>query len=547
MRKSPLDKIWIKASVAFLCICSVAFSGAAVQPVGAANLTASVQGAAKNHQLTKLAVNTKTLKLTKGNSQQLRLTATYSDKTTADVTSAAKWNSSDEDVATVDEGLVKAVDSGKGEITATYKGKKITVQVEVDMLTKLTVDQKKLTLRQGATQQLVVTATYSDKTTADVTAKTKWSTADRKIATVDKGIVTAVGSGKTNITGAYGNKTFTIPVEVDIVTRLTVDEKRLALRQGATQQLKVTAAYADKTTADVTAKTEWSTADRTVVTVDKGVVTAVGPGKSKIIGKYGNKTVTIPVEVDAVAKLTADQKKLTLRQGATQQLTVTATYSDKTTADVTAKMEWSTADRSIVTVDKGVVTAVGSGKSKIIGKYGSKMLTIPVEVDTISRLEVDPNVLLLATGASRQLTVTAIYSDDSKADVTEKAEWKSADEKIATVAKGKVSVVGTGKTKITATYAGKTASTNVESLAIAKLAVDPSKVTIKKGETKALTATATYSDNTTKDVTGEAEWVSANKSVATVSNGVITALEAGNTTIVTTFGGKVVTVAVEVK
>ncbi|TGV02189.1 hypothetical protein EN829_056830, partial [Mesorhizobium sp. M00.F.Ca.ET.186.01.1.1] len=48
-------------------------------------------------------------------------------------------------------------------------------------------------------------------------------------------------------------------------------------------------------------------------------------------------------------------------------------------------------------------------------------------------------------------------------------------------------------------------------------------------------------------VTAEAEWMSTDKRVATVAGGKITALAAGRTTIVATYGGKMLTVQVTVK
>ena len=67
---------------------------------------------------------------------------------------------------------------------------------------------------------------------------------------------------------------------------------------------------------------------------------------------------------------------------------------------------------------------------------------------------------------------------------------------------------------------------------LVSLAVTPSVTSIAAGAQLPLTATATYSDNTTKNLTSSATWSSSNTSVATVrASGVVASLSAGSATI----------------
>ena len=60
--------------------------------------------------------------LSAGATGQFKATATMSDGTTQDVTSAASWTSSNTAVATITEaGLVTAISDGSTTITATYQ------------------------------------------------------------------------------------------------------------------------------------------------------------------------------------------------------------------------------------------------------------------------------------------------------------------------------------------------------------------------------------------------------------------------------------------
>lgn len=59
--------------------------------------------------------------------------------------------------------------------------------------------------------------------------------------------------------------------------------------------------------------------------------------------------------------------------------------------------------------------------------------------------------------------------------------------------------------------------------------------------------TATYSDNTTAQVSGDATWTSDNQKVATVVNGLVTAQGAGTANIKAVYGQQTVTIAVQVE
>ncbi|GED29906.1 Ig-like domain-containing protein [Brevibacillus centrosporus] len=456
-RDRKLVRGWQKAMLAAVLTCGVVLAGAGQVPVYAK--TEKTDQTQK--KISKLSASATSVKLKKDGTQQLALTVTYTDKTKEDVTQKADWTSSDSEVATVEAGLVTAVDSGKTKVKASYGGKNVTLSVEVDIISKLAVDQKKLTLREGATQQITATATYSDKSTAIVTEGAEWFSGDSEVVTVENGLVTAVGSGKTKVSVKYGGKTVTLPVEVDIISKLAVDQKKLVLRNDETKQIAATATYTDKKTANVTEEAKWTSADSEVVTVDKGLVTAIGPGKTKVSVTYGGKTVTLPVEVDVISKLALDKKVAYVHPGKTESLKLTASLSNGDKVDVTEKAEWTTSNPEVATVEGGVVTGVGAGKAKLTAKYGGKTVTISVESAVLSKLEADTKQVTLKEGETKELKASALYTDKTKADVTLEADWTSVNQKVATVEGGKITAVKAGRTNVIVTYNGKMVSVSV--------------------------------------------------------------------------------------
>jgi uncharacterized protein YjdB len=147
--------------------------------------------------------------------QQLTATATYLDGSTQNVTSNAgtSYSSSNAAVATVNAtGQVKAVANGTATITPTYGGfsatATATVNIPPPVQTGVTLTPASFTLTAiGAMQQLTVTATYSDGSTQNVTnnATTTYSSNNTAVVTVNTtGSVKAVAAGSATIQATYG-------------------------------------------------------------------------------------------------------------------------------------------------------------------------------------------------------------------------------------------------------------------------------------------------------------------------------------------------------
>ena len=108
---------------------------------------------------------------------------------------------------------------------------------------------------------------------------------------------------------------------------------------------------------------------------------------------------------------------------------------------------------------------------------------------------------------------------------------------------------GTATITVTTEDGGKTATCQVTVNAriynVESVSLDKTNITLTEGDSETLTATV-YPDNATNK---NVSWKSSNTSVATVNNGVVTAIKAGTATITVTTkdGGKTATCQVTVK
>ena len=211
----------------------------------------------------------------------------------------------------------------------------------------------------------------------------------------------------------------------------------------------------------------------------------------------------------------------------------------ETTTDKT--LTWSSSDESVAKVDAGLVTALKPGAAVITvstsnGKTATCEVTVKAKEGDAEGIILDVTVAILTEGDTIVLTATVEPEGVEDDGLT----WSSSDEEVATVADGVVTALKSGIAMITvSTTNGKTATceviVNEKVIEADGVALDRTEATLTEGETLTLTATVDPETTTDKTLT----WSSSDESVATVTDGVVTALNPGTAIIsVSTSNGK---------
>jgi len=185
--------------------------------LGIASVTASFdgkRGAVKLvvtlQALVSITVKPADMSIDKGATLQFTATGNYSDKTTKDLTSSAKWSSSDTTVAAIDPaGLVKAaVKFGTTTVTASVKSKAGSAILTVaPTLISIDVTPADMSIRQRTVLQFKAKGTFSDGSSRDLTSAATWTSGAPSVAVISaEGLATGFGVGPTTISATYGNK-----------------------------------------------------------------------------------------------------------------------------------------------------------------------------------------------------------------------------------------------------------------------------------------------------------------------------------------------------
>ena len=526
---------------------------------------------------------------------QFTATGTYSDNTTKDLTSTVTWTSSamdalnvasDADVAqftgfsasTADNsstllsaGRTKATRSGRAKITAKWGSISGSTIVTVTSATLVSIDitPTEPSIVKGTNQQFVATGTFSDNTTQDLTATVTWGSSDAAVAAISNaagsnGLTTSAAAGSTTITATSGSisGSTSLTVTSAVLVSIAVNPTNPSIAPGTTQQFTATGTYSDNTTQDLTTTVMWNSSTAAVAAISSsagsnGLANSVATGSTTITATSGSISgiSTLTVTPATLVSITLTPTNPSIALGTSKQFTATGTYSDNSTQNLTTSVTWKSSSTTVAAISNaagsnGKATSVAAGSTTITATSGgiSGSTALTVTSATLVSISVTPTNPSIVLGTFKQFTATGTYSDNSTQNLTTSATWKSSSTTVAAISNaagsnGKATSVAAGSTTITATSGSISGSTTltVTSATLVSIAVTPTNQSISLGATQQFTATGTYSNSSTQNLTTAVTWKSSTAAIASISNaagsnGLATSVAAGSTTITATSG-----------
>ena len=210
------------------------------------------------------------------------------------------------------------------------------------------------------------------------------------------------------------------------------------------------------------------------------------------------------------------------------------------------KVTWTSSKEEVATVSaEGLVKAVKEGEAVITAKAGEKTaecrVTVSAKKIPVTMVMLNKESLTLMVGDEEKLVATIVPENATDQNV----QWSSSNTEVATVdQEGLVKALKEGESKIVAYVDGKTAecAVTVEYVHVSEICLDKTSESLYEGEKVTITATLTPEDATYKEIT----WSSSDPAVASVEQGVVTAIKKGTATITATANGKSASCAIEV-
>ena len=425
------------------------------------------------------------------------------------------WSSSNNSIATVNGGIVTGVAAGNATITATstldntVKG---TASVTVKALSSLNSSGTPNTTSYTAGQSfnpagLIVTATYSDSSTANVTSSVAWAPSP-------------LTAGTTSVTGSYGGKTITVSgLTVTSNKTMTINKANSGLPTTKTTS-EMTKSYTVKngTINDGTMSILWGAGVYNTPQYDEFAL----PNGVKI--QPGDTTYVKSIKADLYGYINSDVYANGVKvtgvegepsvNGNSKMLTFTINSNNWYIIGNTAAH-----DQCFYSIE----FSIGEGSS-------------PTD-KPVTGVSLNKSTLSLEVGRSETLSATVNPNDATNKNVT----WSSSNTSVAGVnSSGFVSALAAGSATITVTTVdGSFTDTcevtvqpaSSEIVHVTSVTLNKNSLSLEADKNETLTVTINPANATNKNVT----WSSSKPAFVSVSStGVVTAIELGTATITVT-------------
>jgi hypothetical protein len=254
-----------------------------------------------------------------GTTQQFVATATYSDGSTADISSQVTWSSSSTTIATINAtGLATGVATGQSTISAKLSGVTGTqvlavtpapLTITTTLLTNATRStsySKTLTATGGRTPYTWSLSSGSLPTGLSLNATTGTISGTPTVVATYNFTVKVTDKGTTENPSVFVTKALSIVV-TNTLTSITLTPTTPTVKVGATLQFTATGNYSGGATFDLTNQATWTSSATTKATVTGGLATGVATGTSTITATFGtiSKGATLTVTPATLAIATS--------------------------------------------------------------------------------------------------------------------------------------------------------------------------------------------------------------------------------------------------
>jgi len=452
---------------------------------------------------------------------------------------------------------------GGGASSAGGGGSNPLISADPVRLTSLQISPVNSRAAAGTSQQIDVTGIYSNMETADLTRSVSFSTSDNTIASINsKGLLKAEKKGKITINARESSTGLSCSTDFEVTDALLVSvnitPSRTSVAKGIKQQFQATGTFTDFTTQDLTDQVTWKSSSGAIADISAaGSASSAGAGTCVISAVHGStgKTCSANLTVTnaVVERIQVTDLNPSVANGLTKQMAATAILSDKTTQDVTDQVVWGASDANIASIsDTGLITSLGKGSCVITAQYpggeitDSTNLTVTNAAVKIIEISSKEGTTSVSPDFKLDLDAAGVLTDNTVTPLDgTNATWVSSNTVVAVVEPdtGVVTAVSPGAAAITCTYPGTgtvaTVNITVAAATHQSTQINVPSLTMQPAATQNATASGLFSNASILDITAQTTWASSNAAVATVSNaagsqGVITAIGNGTTTITAT-------------
>src|SRR5271156_1530622 len=326
------------------------------------------------------------------------------------------------------------------------------------------------------------------------------------------------------------------PNELAQLSSIAVGPPDPSVAMGLGSQFTATGIMSDGSKRNLSAQVAWSSSNPAIAWMGTGgTVATLRSGTTTIVaslnGVSGSTSLTVTPATLMAIEVTPPSPAFA--NGLTLQLVATGIYSDNSTHDLTSAVTWGSSSSAVASISNAagsarLARALRPGSTTVTAILGSASanMTLTVTTATLVSIGVTPLNSTLPNGLTADLKATGVFTDHSTRDLTSTVNWSSSAPAVASVdnapASGLVTALGLGTAQLTAALGSISGSTTltVSAATLVSIGVTPANSGRAQGLKAQFTATGTYTDNSTQNLTAVALWSSSSPALASVSNAV---------------------------
>ncbi len=346
----------------------------------------------------------------------------------------------------VDFGIVRGVAPGKVTIVYTLLLNNKTAECEVTVVqpaTSIILNKTNATLHKGETITLLANVNPYNVYDPNVT----WTSTDESVATVEDGVVTAVGGGECDIVATTHNG-LTAKCHINVVVfaeGISLNATDIQLKVDETYNLTVDLSPDDTTETEII----WASSDPSIVTVENGLVTAINIGEATVTAKTLNDlTAECHVTVTPVLAESIVLNLTSIEGNVGDEFELTATISPDNTTD--KSVTWTSSNDEIASVYNGLVTLRSIGDAIITASTSNGLTTtctVKVNPILVEEIIITPAYVEDVEGTCLQLSVIVLPDNATNKNI----EWSVEDPNIASISStGYLEILTAGQTIVRA-------------------------------------------------------------------------------------------------
>jgi trimeric autotransporter adhesin len=550
--------------------------------------TVALSGTGTLSGLLSISVSPANPTLTPGSQQQLAAGGTWPGGVNANISQFVSWSSSASSVVSISStGLAKAGAQGVATITASSGSiaGSTAVTVATPVVTSITVLPAAPSVLVGASQQFTAILNYSDGSTRSTTQGVSWSSSASSVATVNNsGLASVLAAGNATITATLGtvigsttlsaSQPQCTPTPPGLVGWWTGDEDTVDIAGSNSGTLQNGAMYGN---GEVGQAFRFTGGGASVLVNSQVYSPSAGTlmlwflptSAGTLTGSYDGTNRTPGLAIDSNGNLSwefGDLSAQVLGQVSFNQWShVALTYSSSDSGvTVSVYLNGNLAASAIASQNSSWYPQVafgaylGAQKPSFAGlmdeiaifnqalnaqqiQQSYSAFSTGMCKPALQTITIAPANLQLPAGVSQQFSATGNYTNSTTHDLTSSANWSSSNPGVAAInPSGLATTFANGSSSISAALGSISAVTGltVSSATLVSITVNPPAPFIGLGTTQQFTATGTFTDSSTMDLTTSATWTSGDVAVATVNSGGLgTSVAIGPVAITATLGG----------